>query len=132
LSLFHPSPRPSFPKLFCFKKEIKVLKTKKNENSRNVVSPGVGKGTRHVPALLKDYHTTAAELETHDLLKVRSRRRLAQSEGLCCVYGWGVRTYPERVSFGECFVCPAHGMDGLVKNVGSSAESIRMQANVMG
>jgi hypothetical protein len=32
----------------------------------------------------------------------------------------------------QCFVCPAHGMDGLLKNVGSTAESIRMQANVMG
>ena len=31
----------------------------------------------------------------------------------------------------QCFVCPAHGMDGLVKNVGSSAEYIRMQTNVM-
>ena len=32
----------------------------------------------------------------------------------------------------QCFVCPAHGMDGFLKNVGSSADSIRMQANVMG
>ena len=32
----------------------------------------------------------------------------------------------------QCFVCPAHGMDGFLKNVGSSAESIRMQVNVMG
>ena len=30
------------------------------------------------------------------------------------------------------FVCPAHGIDGFLKNVGSSADSIRMQANVMG
>ena len=65
--------------------------------------PGVGKGTRHVPSLPKDCHTAVAELETNDLMKVRSRRRLAQSEGLCCVYGWGVRTYPERVSFGAVF-----------------------------
>ena len=32
----------------------------------------------------------------------------------------------------QCFVCPVHGMDGLLKNVGSSAESIRIQVNVMG
>ena len=32
----------------------------------------------------------------------------------------------------QCFVCPAHGMDGFLKNVGSSADSIRIQANVMG
>jgi hypothetical protein len=32
----------------------------------------------------------------------------------------------------QYFVCPAHGMDGFLKNVGSSAESIRMQVNVMG
>ena len=30
----------------------------------------------------------------------------------------------------QCFVSPAHGMDGLVKNVGSSSESIRIQPNV--
>ena len=32
----------------------------------------------------------------------------------------------------KCFVCPAHAVDGFLKNVGSSTESIRMQANVMG
>ncbi len=32
----------------------------------------------------------------------------------------------------QCFVCSAHGMDGFLENVGSSAESIRMQTNVMG
>ena len=32
----------------------------------------------------------------------------------------------------QCFVCPAHAIDGFLKNVGSSTESIRMQANVMG
>ena len=32
----------------------------------------------------------------------------------------------------QCSVCLTHGMDGFLKNVGSSAESIRMQANVMG
>ena len=68
---------------------------------------GVGKDTRPVPALPKDYHTAVAELETNDLLRVRRRRRLAQSDCLCCVYGWVVqgcfRTYPERVSFGAVF-----------------------------
>jgi hypothetical protein len=32
----------------------------------------------------------------------------------------------------QCFVCPDHGMDGFLKNVGSSEESIRIQDNVMG
>jgi hypothetical protein len=32
----------------------------------------------------------------------------------------------------KCFVCPAHVVDGFLKNVGSSTESIRMQTNVMG
>ena len=32
----------------------------------------------------------------------------------------------------QCFVCPAHGMDGFLKNVGSSTESNRMETNVMG
>jgi hypothetical protein len=32
----------------------------------------------------------------------------------------------------KCFVCLAHAVDGFLKNVGSSTESIRMQANVMG
>jgi hypothetical protein len=32
----------------------------------------------------------------------------------------------------KCFVCPAHAVDGFLKNVGSSTQSIRMQANVMG
>ena len=31
----------------------------------------------------------------------------------------------------QCFMCSDHGMDDFLKNVGSSAESIRMQANVM-
>ncbi len=32
----------------------------------------------------------------------------------------------------QCFVCPDHGMDGFLKNVGSSEESIRIQDNVVG
>jgi hypothetical protein len=32
----------------------------------------------------------------------------------------------------QCFVCPAHAIDGCLENVGCSTESIRMQANVMG
>jgi hypothetical protein len=32
----------------------------------------------------------------------------------------------------KCFVCPAYAIDGFLKNVGSSTESIRMQVNVMG
>ena len=32
----------------------------------------------------------------------------------------------------QCSVCLTHGMDGFLKNVGSSVESIRMQTNVMG
>ena len=32
----------------------------------------------------------------------------------------------------HCFVCPTHGMDVFLKNVGSSVESIRIQVNVMG
>jgi hypothetical protein len=32
----------------------------------------------------------------------------------------------------KCFVCPTHGMDGFLKDVGSSVESIRIQVKVMG
>jgi hypothetical protein len=46
-----------------------------------------------------------------------------------CMDGTYVRIQKECPSV-QCFVSPAHGMDGLVKNVGSSVESIRIQANV--
>ena len=74
LSLFHPSPRTVLSpgqNCFFFLKKKKPKCPKKQENSRNGVSSGVGKGTRHVPVLPKDYHTAVAELETNDLLKVR-------------------------------------------------------------
>jgi hypothetical protein len=38
----------------------------------------------------------------------------------------------EKCPWVQCFVCMAHGIDGFLKNVGCSNESIRMQANLMG
>ncbi len=67
-------------------------KKSKNEKEQKCCLSRCGEDTRHVPALPKDYDTTVAELEPNDLMKVRSRRRLTQSEGLCCVYGLGVLT----------------------------------------
>ncbi len=67
------------PSHFFFLKK-RNQKGQNRGNSRNV-SPGVGKRTRHVPAFPKDYHTAVAEMETNDLLTVRSQRRLPQSEG---------------------------------------------------
>ena len=32
----------------------------------------------------------------------------------------------------QCFVCPTHTIDNFLKNVGTSAESIKMQATLMG
>ncbi len=80
LSSIHLPPAEKY--FFSSKKKV----SKKRGNSRNIVSPGVGKDTRPVPYFPKNYHTSVLELETNDLLNVRSRTRLVQSEGLRCVY----------------------------------------------
>ena len=47
--------------------DFKVSKTH-GKNRRNTDSEGVGKDTRPVPPLPKDYHTSVSEMETNDLL----------------------------------------------------------------
>jgi hypothetical protein len=110
-----PSPWPK--PLFFSKKKWKC------EKNRNVVSPSVEKGTRQVPVLPKDYHTTVAELETNDFMKQRSRRRLVF---VVCMdrscKGTFVLIQKECPSV-QCFVCPTHGMDGFLKNVSGGKHS---------
>ncbi len=112
---FCPSltPRQSFPQARTIFFSLKKRNQKCKNEERNDLSPRCGEGHQTCAlkaGLPKDYHTALAELETNDLLRVRRRRRLAQSDCLCCVYGWGVqgcfRTDPEhrRTLFLECSV----------------------------